>query len=345
MRSDGLIQSCQRTKLDVYYFRMQRNTLGLNQPHTARDFSFHCENSGLRLDQFIALQFPAVSLTNIRRVLREGRGLVNGTPARQGWILQANDQVTITLDPTEPTSALPEDIPLDILHEDADLLIINKAAGLLSHPSNTEKSGSVMNAVAYYLLHRPSGVSQDLVRPILLHRLDRETSGVLALALNDRAGRIVSKAFRDRKVSKSYVALVYGVVESDEGLIDAPIGRASGQWPRWRVSEDGVAARTKYTVKERFTAHTLIELDALTGRTHQLRIHCAYLGHPIVGDKVYRGEGERQPGFWPGEKPRRQLLHARTLSFRHPSGGEQLTIEAPLPRDISDALGSLRRTV
>jgi 23S rRNA pseudouridine1911/1915/1917 synthase len=316
---------------------------GSKRPGTSREFSFLCENSGLRLDQFIALQFPAVSLTNIRRVIREGRASVNGTSARQGWILQAKDRVAITLDPSEPTSALPEDIPLEILHEDADLLIINKAAGLLSHPSNTEKSGSVMNAVAYYLLHRASGMSQDLVRPILLHRLDRETSGVLALALNERAGRIVSKAFRDRKVAKSYLALVHGVVEPDEGLIDAPIGRAPGQWPRWRVADDGVAAKTKYTVKERFASHTLIEMDALTGRTHQLRIHAAHIGHPIVGDKVYRGNGDATPAPWPGEKPRRQLLHARTLSFRHPTGGEQLSLEAPLPADLSGALDSLRR--
>jgi 23S rRNA pseudouridine1911/1915/1917 synthase len=312
-------------------------------PGASREFSFLCENAGLRLDQFVALQFPAVSLTNIRRVIREGRSTVNGTSARQGWILQANDRVEITLDPSEPTSALPEHIPLQILHEDADLLIINKVAGLLSHPSNTEKSGSVMNAVAYYLLHRAARVNQDLVRPILLHRLDRETSGVLALALNERAGRIVSKAFRDRKVAKSYLALVHGVVESDSELIDAPIGRAPGQWPRWRVADDGVAAKTKYTVKERFAGHTLIEMDALTGRTHQLRIHCAHIGHPIVGDKVYRGAGDANHAPWPEEKPRRQLLHARTLSLRHPTGGEQLFIEAPLPGDFRAALASLSR--
>lgn len=296
----------------------------------------------MRLDQFVALQFPAVSLTNIRRVIREGRASVNGTPARQGWILQANDRVEITLDPSEPTSALPEDIPLEILHEDADLLVINKAAGLLSHPSNTEKSGSVMNAVAYYLLHRASRINQDLVRPILLHRLDRDTSGVLALALNERAGRIVSKAFRDRKVSKSYLALVHGVVEPDEGMVEAPIGRAPGQWPRWRVADDGVVAKTKFTVKERFAAHSLIEMDALTGRTHQLRIHAAHIGHPIVGDKVYRGAAEHHRSLWPGEQPRRQLLHARMLSFRHPSGGEQLLLDAPLPTDMVNAVETLR---
>ena len=321
---------------------MQTNSEASNQPGAHRKFFFQCENSGFRLDQFVALQFPAVSLTNIRRVIREGSATVNGTAARQGWILQANDRVAIKLDPSEPTSALPEDIPLEILHEDADLLIINKAAGLLSHPSNTEKSGSVMNAVAYYLLHRAAKMSQDLVRPILLHRLDRDTSGVLALALNERAGRIVSKAFRDRKVAKSYLGLVHGVVEQDEGLIEAPIGRAPGQWPRWRVADDGVAAKTKYTVKERFAGHTLIEMDALTGRTHQLRIHCAFIGHPIVGDKVYRGAAEAQSSPWPGEKPRRQLLHARTLSLRHPTGGDQLTIEALLPVDLAIALDALR---
>jgi 23S rRNA pseudouridine1911/1915/1917 synthase len=307
-------------------------------------FAFICENKGARLDQFVALQLPAVSQTSIRRVIREGKATVNGVVGRQGWILQANDRVEIALDPSEPTSALPEDIPLDILHEDGDLLIINKPADLLSHPSNTEKSGSVMNAVSYYLLHHPSAMRQELVRPILLHRLDRDTTGVLVLALNERAGRIVSKAFRDRKIAKSYLALVAGVVTDDEGLVDAPIGRAPGQWPRWRVMDDGVVAKTKFTVRERFDGYTMIEMDALTGRTHQLRIHCAYIGHPIVGDRVYRGTPPATLADWPGEKPRRQLLHASTIAFRHPSGGEELSIKAPLPADIAAALESIRRS-
>lgn len=305
-------------------------------------YSFHCTNAGLRLDQFLALQFPALSLTNLRRVLRDGSAQVNGAPGRQGWILQSGDRVEIELDPSEATSALPEDIPLDILFTDDDLLIINKPAGLLSHPSNTEKSGSVMNAVSYYLLHTRTGTRSDAARPILLHRLDRDTSGVLALALNERAGRIVSKAFRDRKVEKSYLALVYGEVAEDQGLIDAPIGRAAGQWPRWRVSEDGVTAQTRYTVRERFRGFTLLSLEALTGRTHQLRIHCTYIGHPIVGDKVYRGPaGISGPG-WPGSVPKQQLLHASTFSVRHPSGGDQLSIDAPLPSKFTEALDALR---
>lgn len=307
---------------------------------------FTCEvaASGLRFDQFIALHFPAISLTRIRRAIREGAARVNGRQRMQGWILQPGDQISLKIDPGEPTAAKPEDIPLDILFEDDDLLIINKPVNLLSHPSHTEKSGTLMNAIAWHLLHHAQA-GKSAARPVLLHRLDRDTSGVIAIAKNDRATRIVTKAFRKRRVSKRYLALVAGVVAPDSGEIAAPIGRSPHTWPRWRVIESGDPAQTRFVVKERFAQLTLLELEPLTGRTHQLRIHCAHFGHPIIGDQVYKGNGATPVVVVPGIKTKHQLLHAHSLAFRHPTTGAEMTFTAPLPQAMKEALAQLRRDV
>ncbi len=304
-------------------------------------FDFTVEVKGLRLDQFIALHFPAISVTRLRKAIREGEARVNGRVTRQGWILQPGDQIALRLDPGEPTSALPEKIPLDILFEDDDLIIINKPIGLLSHPSRTEKSGTLMNAIAYHLLHsQPRG--QNAARPVLLHRLDRDTSGTIAIARNERASRIVNKAFRLHRVKKKYLALVAGVVADERGEIDAPIGRHAHNWPRWCVLESGDQSQTRYTVQQRFARHTLLELEPLTGRTHQLRIHCAHIGHPIVGDQVYKGRLETVWPDIPGVKLKHQMLHAHLLAFRHPSTGEEMTFTAPLPPGMAEVIERLR---
>ncbi|HWQ32848.1 MAG TPA: RluA family pseudouridine synthase [Blastocatellia bacterium] len=304
-------------------------------------FEFQVAAPGLRFDQFLALHFPAISLTRIRRAIREGQARVNGKHRIQGWILAPGDLVTLSIDPAAPTSALPEAIPLDILFEDDDLIIINKPTGLLSHPSTNEKSGTLMNALAWHFLHRPHKPGKAAPRPVLLHRLDRDTSGVIAISKNERATRIVTKAFRQRRVSKTYLALVGGVMAEDTGLIDAPIGREAHTWPRWRVMEGGDASQTRFTVKERFASHTLVELEPLTGRTHQLRIHCAHIGHPITGDQVYRGSSEHHAPGIPGLKLKHQLLHAHQLTLRHPSAGTDMTFTAPLPPLMAEAIARL----
>ncbi len=306
-----------------------------------QNFIFAVATKGLRLDQFLALQFPAISLTRLRTAIKQGDARLNGRTTFSGWILQAGDQVTIQLDPGAPTSAMPENISLDVLFEDEDLLIVNKPVGLLSHPSHKEKSGTLMNAIAYHLLHslHPTTVP----RPILLHRLDRDTSGVIALAKSERANRIVSKAFRDRRVKKLYLALVYGVVAEDTGTIDAPIGHEPQTWPRWCVKEGGDASQTNFTVKQRFAQHTLLELEPLTGRTHQLRLHCAHIGHPIVGDPVYKGSDQTVLQPIPNLKLKHQLLHAQALTIRHPSTGEERQFIAPLPSAIIEVIQQLSR--
>jgi 23S rRNA pseudouridine1911/1915/1917 synthase len=306
-----------------------------------QNFSFVVATKGLRLDQFLALHFPALSLTKLRNTIRQGEARVNNRTTLPGWILQVGDQVAIQLDPAAPTAALPENIPLDILFEDEDLLVINKPVGLLSHPSQSEKSGTLMNAIAYHLLHSPQQPGKTAPRPVLLHRLDRDTSGVIALAKTERASRIVSKAFRQRRVKKLYLALVYGTVTEETGMVDAPIGRDPHGWPRWCVLPDGDPSQTQFTVKQRFAHHTLLELEPLTGRTHQLRIHCAQIGHPIVGDPVYKGAEKTILHPVPSGKLKHQLLHAHFLAFRHPSTNQEISFTAPLPPAIAAVVEQL----
>jgi 23S rRNA pseudouridine1911/1915/1917 synthase len=306
-----------------------------------QNFVFIVAAQGFRFDQFLALHFPAISLTRLRTAIKQGAARVNARPTMPGWILQPGDQITIALDPDAPTSALPENLPLDILFEDDDLLVINKQTGLLSHPSKSEKSGTLLNAIAWHWLHRPQTPGKTAPRPILLHRLDRDTSGVIAIAKNERASRIVSKAFRLRRVKKEYLALVYGVVAEDAGTIDAPIGRDPHGWPRWCILPEGDPAQTNFTVRQRFAEHTLLALEPLTGRTHQLRLHCAHIGHPIVGDPVYKGKDKAMQQPIPGCKPKHQLLHAHSLTLRHPSTGEDICFIAPLPPALADAIQQL----
>ncbi|MBS1811364.1 MAG: RluA family pseudouridine synthase [Acidobacteria bacterium] len=317
-------------------------------------FTFVAETKGLRFDQFLALHFPAISLTRLRAAIKQGEARINGKTSFSGWILKAGDEITIQLDPDSPTSAMPEKIPLEILFEDDDLLVINKQTGLLSHPSHKEKSGTLMNAVAWHFLHSTHQPGKTAPRPILLHRLDRDTSGVIAIAKTERASRIVSKAFRERRVKKSYLALVQGVVAEETGTIDASIGCDPHGWPRWKVLPEGDPSQTNFTVKQRFAHHTLLELEPLTGRTHQLRIHCAHLGHPIVGDQVYRrttrAESEASTvkkketaeiTMQPEIKVKHQLLHAHSLTFRHPTTNEDVCFLAPLPTEMAQIIQRL----
>ena len=297
-------------------------------------FEFEAGTEQERFDEFLALRLPTLSRTRLRRAIAEGDALVNGMAAVKGMRLQPGDRVSLTIAADERSSATPEPIGLDILYEDPELIVVNKPTGLLVHPSRTEKSGTLTNALAYHFLQ----TGEVTIRPGLLHRLDRDTSGVLAIAKTERAHRIIAKAFRQRRVTKRYVALVNGQVADDFGKIEAPIGRNATSWPRWCVMSDGRPAQTRYVVQQRFAAYTLLELEPLTGRTHQLRIHCALLGHPIVGDRVYgiKSSNETNP-----LELSSQLLHAHQLSFRHPTSGEEMTFIAPLPSVMVETLSKL----
>lgn len=239
----------------------------------------------------------------LREIVKTGRCEVNGRHENIGYRLRSDDFVEITVDHARGTAMRAEKIALDIVHEDADIIVVNKPAGMLAHPSHRENSGTLLNALVYYLNKNGSRV----VRPGLIHRLDKQTSGLMVVAKNARAHRILSGHFMKKRVEKRYLALVEGVVKPDDGTIDAPIGRYD-ELKHWSVKSDGKHSTSRFWVRERRTDATLIELEPVTGRTNQLRIHCELIGHPIVGD-TRRG----------GREFSRLCLHAYKLVFPHPA--------------------------
>ena len=305
-------------------------------------FEFTAEAGKPRLDEFVARALPKISLTRIRRLIAEGDVLVNGQNSLKGVRLAEGDHVSVKIFAAEKSAATPEPIPLEILYEDDALIVVNKPVGLLVHPSHSEKSGTLLNGLAYHFWQ----TAGEPIRPGLIHRLDRNTSGVIVLAKNERAHRTLSKHFRERWVKKFYLALVSGRVEPDSGEIEAPIGSKEGKdvWPRWQImteSEGGKSAKTLYKVLRRFAAHTLLELEPQTGRTHQLRIHCNLIGHPIVGDPIYRSALPAPDPLVAQHRIKNHLLHASRLIFRHPAGGRELNIEAPMPEQMRDVIAAL----
>ncbi len=301
-----------------------------------QSFTFEVGDGKPRLDRFVAGKLPKISLTRIRRLIDEGDVLVDSSRATKGFHLPKGVRVTVKIFTAEKSSATPEAIPLDILFEDDHIIVINKPIGLLTHPSHREKSGTLTNGLAYHFWQNGG----EAIRPGLVHRLDRNTSGVILVAKTPRAHRTLSKHFRERKVHKFYLALVSGRVAQNTGEIDAPIGCEPKEWPHWRVMEGGDSrpAQTRYRVNRRFAAHTLLELEPLTGRTHQLRIHCNHIGHPIVGDPIYASAVDPLVGQ---QQLKHHFLHAARLVFNHPATGQPLTMEAPLPASMRDLMTGL----
>jgi 23S rRNA pseudouridine1911/1915/1917 synthase len=290
-------------------------------------FEFEVGEGRPRLDHFVAAQLPKVSLTRIRSLITDGEVLVNGNRATKGFKPQKGDKITVGMFSADKSAATPENIPLEILFEDEHLIVVNKPVGLLTHPSHREKSGTLTNALAFHFWE----TSREPIRPGLVHRLDRNTSGVIVIAKTLKAHRTLSKHFRERKVRKLYLAIVSGVVEKNAGEIDAPIGCDPAQWPHWRVMDDGRNALTKYLVKRRFREHTLLELEPLTGRTHQLRIHCNLIAHPILGDPFYASKTDPHSAEL---KLKHHQLHAERLIFNHPATGKVLDLKAPMPESM-----------
>lgn len=292
------------------------------------------ERGGVRVDKYVAEAVPDLSRAAAQRLIAEGRILVNGAVVKASCRLEPGDTISVEIPPPVEVSLAPEAIPLDIVYEDADLLVVNKPAGMVVHPAFGHGSGTLVNAV---LAHCPdlAGVGGEL-RPGIVHRLDKDTSGLIVVAKGDAALRHLQAQFKGRAVQKAYLALVEGHVSPASGLIDAPIGRD----PRARkkmavVPRGGREAQTEYRALEFYDAHTLVEAHPLTGRTHQIRIHMAFIGHPIVGDAVYGFRKQRA-------KTPRLFLHAARLAFRLPSTGEWREFQSPLPDDLTAVLERLR---
>jgi 23S rRNA pseudouridine1911/1915/1917 synthase len=291
-----------------------------------REFSITPEDVGERLDRFVTRQLPEHSRAYLQQRIEQGQISVDGRAAKPGYRLRAGDRITVSLPPPQPWGVLPEPIPLDILYEDVHLLVVNKAAGVVVHPSPGNASGTLVNALLAHCTHL-SGIG-GVERPGIVHRLDKDTSGAMVVAKDDVTHRGLARQFAERRVKKLYLAVVSGDIRHAEGVIDAAVGRHPVH--RQKMSTQtrvGRQAVTEFRVLERFGLYTLVELRPRTGRTHQIRVHMAALGHPLLGDPTYgryRKELERLPLAHQLAWFRRQALHAWVLGFTHPATGAWL---------------------
>ena len=298
---------------------------------------------GGRLDAYLATQLD-LSRSRIAALIEAGEVSVNGAPARKRDHPQPGDRIEVRLPPPEPSSLVAEPIPLGIVYEDSDLLVINKPPGLVVHPAPGHRSGTLVHG----LLHAVDDLSGvgGVLRPGIVHRLDRDTSGLLLVAKHDGAHRALAYQLRERHIRRTYLAACWGHLAEDAITVDAPIGRHSSERTRMAVvSEGGRRARTHFRRLERWRSADLLRAELDTGRTHQIRVHLLHLGHPVVGDRTYAAGRER--GFagadraWAAELARRtprQFLHAAELQFTHPRTGDALQFSAPVPPDLRAAL-------
>lgn len=291
------------------------------------------EQAGRRLDVFLAGESPELSRSHIQKLIAGEMVTVNGRTARANYRVRTADEVVLRVPPPRELAVQPENIPLDIYYQDADLVVVNKPRGLVVHPAEGNYSGTLVNALLY---HCPdlSGVN-GVLRPGIVHRLDKDTSGLLMVAKNDAAHIELARQLKDRLVARRYLALAYGNFKEDAGTVDAPIGRH----PRDRqkmavVTRGGRPAVTHYRVRQRYGQYTLLELRLETGRTHQIRVHLTYLGHPLAGDLKY---GPARPFYG----LQGQFLHAYLLGFNHPRNREHMEFTAPLPVELQAVLDRL----
>ena len=312
----------------------------------ARTENFTVEQSlpGERLDVFLRTKFPAVSRGAMQRLIEQGHIRVNGKTVKPTHSPRAGDKVEVHWPEARPANAQPEAIPLDILFEDKSLLVVNKPAGLVVHPSAGHEEHTLVNALLHHCQGSLSGIG-GVARPGIVHRLDKETSGCLVVAKNDETHLALSKQFAERTVGKIYDALVIGRLARDAGEIHAAIARHPTHRKRMAVHDDsdGRAAHTSYRVVERFAHATHVEAEIHTGRTHQIRVHFQFLGHPLVGDGTYGAKLNQKFAELTGCPAPRVLLHARKLSFVHPRTGKSVNFTAPLPDDFNTALDFLRK--
>ena len=279
-----------------------------------------------RIDTFL-IQKLDISRSKIQKLIKDEIILVNDLPTKNSYMLKEDDVITVLEVEEEITDLIPEDIPLDIVYEDDDVVVINKQNGLVVHPA----IGNTHNTLANGLLYHFSKLSnKNTIRPGIVHRIDAYTTGLLMVAKNDKAHDILSKQLQEKTVYRKYIALVWGVIQNDTGTIDAPIGRDTKDRKKMAVVRDGKDAITHFKVLERFTSATLIELQLETGRTHQIRVHMNYIGYPVVNDPVY---GKRSLINNKG-----QCLHAKQLGFIHPTTNEYLEFDSELPQKMIDII-------
>ena len=290
-------------------------------------YSFIADKPGVRLDKYVCDKLAELSRTRIQRLIAEGYITVNDQVAKAGLRLNAGDRLKVIVPPVPPSQLVPEAMPLNIIYEDDDILVIDKPAGLTVHPAPGHPSHTLVNAILSRFPHLAD--ISDSLRPGIVHRLDRDTSGVMVVAKNSRAQAKLVEQFKTRSVVKAYLVLVKGRLTPENGIIEAPIGRDPRNRKRMAVVGGGRQARTDYQVIKYIGEYTLVEARPETGRTHQIRVHFSAVGYPVVGDKVY---GVKSPYL------SRQFLHASRLGFKLPSTGEYMEFKSELPPDLAQAL-------
>ena len=312
---------------------------------SSRSLKVEGSEAGVRLDAWIARKLPDLSRARVQGLMAAGAVRLDGRPARPSTRLRGGEDVTIEL--PDPVTAVPapEDVPLAVVYEDARLLVVDKPPGMTVHPGAGRLSGTLVNALLHHVRDL-SGVG-GVLRPGIVHRLDRGTSGLMVVAKDDEAHRALSAQFSSRGVEKEYLAIVHGVPRARQGTIEAPIGRDPVHRKKMSVrAPRGRAARSAYTVVEALDGAALLRVRIHTGRTHQIRVHLASLGHPIAGDATYGGTrtpSSRQPAARAAlDGLERPALHAARLAFTHPGSGDRLQFESPLPADLRDVLARLR---
>ena len=292
------------------------------------------EQSGVRLDKYLT-EVSGLSRTRVQQLAKDNKIFVNGKPAKASLKLEEGDQIETEIPEDEPMRFEPEDIPLDILYEDEDVIVINKPKGMVVHPAAGNTSGTLVNALLYHCTDL-SGIN-GVIRPGIVHRIDKDTTGCIVACKNDAAHTAIAKQLEDKTCHREYRAIVMGNIAHEEGLIDAPIGRDRKDRQKMAVTEtNSREARTRFRVLERFRRATYCEFALETGRTHQIRVHMKYIGHPVMGDEKY------------GKKctymdTQGQVLHAYRLTFIHPRTKQEMVFEAPMPKYFEDLLDILRR--
>lgn len=295
--------------------------------------SVEIENTGMRLDKFLSVQYPDFSRTKIQDMIKNNQVTVNGEIEKASYKVMKNDLIGIVIEESKACEILPENIPLDIVYEDSDVIVINKPTGLIVHPSSGIYSGTLVNALLYHCKDL-SGIN-GIQRPGIVHRIDKETSGLLMVAKNDKAHQSLSQQLQDHSVVRRYWALVHGVIPHDYGRIEAPIGRDQNDRKKMCCTDKNAKeAITNFKVIERFEKMTLVECRLETGRTHQIRVHMSYIGYPVYGDPQY---GKRKDDVTNG-----QYLHAKILGFNHPTTHEDMVFDSELPDFFETKLKELR---
>lgn len=294
-------------------------------------------DKGKRLDIYIAENFNELSRTMIKKLIESNNILVNDKSEKVSYKVQANDNIGIDVPEAKETKLKAQEIPLDIIYEDSDIIVVNKPKGMVVHPANGNPDGTLVNAIMAICKGTLSGIGGEL-RPGIVHRLDKDTSGVLIVAKNDIAHVKMSEQIKKHEVEKTYIALVKGIVKENQATINMPIGRSTKDRKKMAVNKKGKEAITHFKVIERFPKYncTLLEIKIETGRTHQIRVHLSEIGYPVIGDEVY-SNGKNQWNI------KGQCLHAKSLKFKHPVTKKEMFIEAELPKYFKDIIEQMRQ--